>query len=520
MFPMLRDWLWTIAGGALALWLVGMVVLTLVVLAHRFYFVTLPQRAIRKYERADPERLRRSMERVVATPSLLGNSQKLVAHGALVSVHLMAGRHAEAVAHARAQLEALAATRARHRRLDFPALEGHIRSRLAESLEALGQVDEAEQERRQAEQCVKRAPDDTLRHLTRGKLLERKNRYAEARVAYEQALAATPESNRVVRIECLVHLVLACFNDARPAECLAWAEQAIALGAEGKFRRVAHRMAGVACGHLGRLGDAEEYERCAYAVAEADGDAGEMAEILGSLAGIQLRRGRLAEANEACIRAAAVHPKGVRMATAVQSQVLREWGRYDDALAVLRRHDEAPGLVIPYYERRIQAVSALDQSRIEAECGRADDAWAHIQAARAELRDDAKLGLLCEGALAWVYAARGLPDESRQAADRAEAELGEFARDPKTCRGVLFDLGMAAWTRSDHEEGIDCWTRYLDLGPDPVYRATALYVRGECRRGLGDDPAATADFRAAVAEDLDTHYSRLARRRLVAAPLA
>jgi tetratricopeptide (TPR) repeat protein len=519
MFAFLHHGLRTGVGVMLALWLVGLVVLTLVVLSHRLYFVALPQRAIRKYKR-DPERLRRAMERVVATPSLLGPSQKLVAHGALVGIHLTAGRHAEAASHAQAQLTALAGVRTRHARLDFPALEADIRRRLADCLEALGEVDEAEQERRQAEMCLKRAPDDPLRHLTRGTLLERQNRYAEAREAFEQALAITPETNRTARIECLIHLVLACFNDARPAESRARAEEAIALGAEGKHLRAAHWMAAAACGDLGRLAEAEEHVRRAYAVAEAEQDPGTMAEILGSLAGIQLKRGRLAEANEACIQAMALDPKGVRMASAVQSQVLREWGRHDDALAVLRRHDNAPGLNIPYFERRLRAASALEQARIEAECGRADDAWSHIQEARAVLRDDTKLGLLCEGALAWVYAARGLADESREAADWAKSELADFARDPQTSRSLLFDVGMAAWTRSDYKEAIDCWTRYLDLAPHPVYRPTALYVRGECCRGLGDEPGATANFRAAAAEGLDTHFSRLARRRLVESPLA
>jgi tetratricopeptide (TPR) repeat protein len=359
-----------------------------------------------------------------------------------------------------------------------------------------------------------------LRHITRGTLLERQNRHAEAREAFELALAATPESNRAVRIECLIHIVLASFNDARPAECLARAEEAITLGAEGKYLRIAHQMAGIACGNLGRLADAEDHKRRAYAVAEAQGDTGEMAQILGSLASIQLKQGRLAEANETCIQAAALDSKGVRMALAVQSQVLRQWGRHDDALALLNRRDQGPGLGIPFFERRTRAVFALDQARIEAERGRADDAWAHIQEAQAVLRDDAKLGLLCEGALAWVQAVRGRADESRQAADRAETGLADFARDPKTSRGVLFDLGMAAWSRSDYEAGIDCWTGYLDLAPDPVDRPTALYVRGECCRGLGDQPAATADFRAAAALGLDTHFSRLAGRRLVESPLA
>ena len=60
----------------------------------------------------------------------------------------------------------------------------------------------------------------------------------------------------------------------------------------------------------------------------------------------------------------------------------------------------------------------------------------------------------------------------------------------------------------DHEKGENCWNRYLELSPDPVYRPTALYFRGECRRQRGDTSDAEADFREAVAMDIDTLLRR------------
>ena len=41
----------------------------------------------------------------------------------------------------------------------------------------------------------------------------------------------TPVSDRLVRIECMIHLVLAAYNAGRPVDSLHWAEEAIALGA-------------------------------------------------------------------------------------------------------------------------------------------------------------------------------------------------------------------------------------------------------------------------------------------------
>jgi tetratricopeptide (TPR) repeat protein len=507
MLSMLQPWLRTFAGVSLLIWLA----FGLVAFVHRLYFVYLPQWAVKKYERSNPERLRLFLERVVATPSLLGSAQKLVARGALVGIYLPQGRHAEAAAHCRASLASLA--KARHA-VDFPALEADTRRRLADCLEALGQTDEADEERRRAEADVDRAPDDALRYLTQGTLLERDHRYAEACTAFEQALAFTPESDRPIRIECLIHLVLACFNAGRPVDCLQRAEEAIALGAKGQHLRSAHRMAGLASGNLGRLEESEAHFRKAYEVAAAEGDTGTMGEILGSLANIQRKHGKLAEANEACLKAAAVDPQAVRMAIAVRSQIMRDWGRFDEALELLRQHGNAKKVVIPALDRRLRAARALDTSRIEAECGRADDAWVHIQEAISELGNDAKLGLKCDGAASWVFAARGLADDSQRVGAQAEARIPEFESDPSTCRAVLYDLGMAAWTRGDFDKGEDCWSRYLELGPDPVYRPTALYFRGECRRHRGDESAARADFHQAVSMDMDTLYSRLARRQL------
>jgi tetratricopeptide (TPR) repeat protein len=508
MFPPLHPGFRTLAVAILMAWLAGFVIL---VLLHYVYFVVLPRRAIEHYKRTDPERLRRYLEWVVATPSLLGEAQKLVARGGLVAIYLTQGRHAEAAAHCRAELASLA--KAWHV-LDTPALEADIRRRLADCLEALGQKSEAEDERRRAEECVDRAPEDPLRYLTLGTLLEREHRYAEACTAFEQALSLTPETNHPVRIECMIHLVLACFNAGRPAECLHWAEEAIVLGAQGRHLRCAHRMAGVACGNLGRLDEAEDHIRRAYDVADAGGDRGVMGEILVSLADIQRRRGKLVEANAAAIKAGSGDPKAVRMSLAVQCYVLKEWGRFEEALEMLRRHGEVTTYAIPAHERRLRAVCALDRSRIETECGRTDDAWVHVQQAVSELGNDAKLGLNCEAALAWILAASGQADESRRIAAEVEARLLDFAHDPSTCRAVLYDLGMAACTLGDHEQGEDYWSRYLDLSPDPVYCPTALYFRGECLRHLGDSTDAEADFREAIAMDIDTHHTRLARSRL------
>jgi tetratricopeptide (TPR) repeat protein len=239
-----------------------------------------------------------------------------------------------------------------------------------------------------------------------------------------------------------------------------------------------------------------------------------MAETLAQLGDCLRKRGKLAEANEACVKAAAMDPKAVRLSLAVQAPILTSWGRYDEALATMERFRKGIPTVIPQHERRIRAVCSLDGARVEAMCGRTEDAGRHIHEALAELASDSKLGFKCEAALALVLAVRGEADESQRLAANLEAGLAAFERDPGTCRAVLYDLGMAACARGDHPAGISCWTRFLTLSPNPVSQPDALYHRGECHRHLGRLDDARDDYQSAVAIDIDSHFSRLARRRL------
>ncbi len=480
-------------------------------LLHRFYFVTLPQRAVKKCKPTEKEKLLPYLERVAATPCLLGPSMKLPVHGMLSRIYLSLGRHAEAVEHCRAILSVLS-----HypEKTLFAALEASTRRRLADSLEALGQLDKAAEEFRLAQEGVDEASSDTLRHLTEGKLLKRQNRHEEAYEAFLTALDFTEPDDTPVRVECMINLTLAAHEAGRLADCLAWAEQAIAAGATGRLLLSAHRMAGVACGNMVRLEESEGHFRQAYDLAAAEDNTPAMAQNLASLSNCLFEQGRLVEANETALKAAALDPKAARVSLSVQAQVLSIRGRYEEALAVYGRKRECEPLVIPASQRRIQAVSALDIARVEAKCGRLDAAWRRLEEARPVLCEDAKLGLKCESASCWLLAARGLTEESQRLAARVEARIAAFQEDPGTCRGAIYNLGMAACTRGDHDAGVNYWSCYLELSPHPVYQPTAFYYRGECLSQLGRLAEARDNYQAAVAMNIDTHDARLARRRL------
>ena len=502
---------------------------------HFLYFLVIPQRAIERDERRDPERLGRYLERVVATPTPLVHEMKLGARLALAIFDQVRGRYAEAAAHCRTNLAVLV----KHARVSrFASTEADHRLRLADCLEALGRADEADEERRLARACLDRARDDYLRSMIQGRLLAREGRQAEACRAYERALALAPAWPRAARLECVLLLSVARQSAGEPAESLRRAGEAIALGARGAIARHAHRMAGIACIELDRLDEAEQHFRRAYDVAADGGAPGERGEDLASLADILRRRGKLAEAHAAgleaeglspgasragsgggetsliTIEAEPLGPQPLRMAIAVRSRVLAAWGRFDEAIATLHRQADAPALAVPAFDRRSRAIFALELARVEASSGRVDDAWDHVQEAVVELGPDPKLGLQCDAVASWVLAARGLADDSRRVADLAGDRLPDPEVDPLAARDLLHSLARAAIERGDPEEGEDLLDRFLDLNPSPVALPTAHYLRGECRRLLGDTPGASADYRAALAPNIDTHHARLARGRL------
>ncbi len=241
----------------------------------------------------------------------------------------------------------------------------------------------------------------------------------------------------------MVHLFLAAYNAGRPIECLRWAEEAINLGAAGRHLRAAHGVASVACGNLSRLEESENHCLLAHKAAVAHEDKKEIGEALARLADIQHKRGKLTEAYEATRKAETVDPGAVRMAIEVQAEVLRDWGRFNEALELLRRCDDTPRLVIPHHERRMRAVVCLMMARTEAAAGRGDTPWNYLLQAIVEFNSDAKLSLACETTAVWILAVQGRSAMSRVGAEQAEARLADFEQDPSTCRGALSDLGTA-----------------------------------------------------------------------------
>jgi hypothetical protein len=157
-------------------------------------------------------------------------------------------------------------------------------------------------------------------------------------------------------------------------------------------------------------------------------------------------------------------------------------------------------------------------SLVEAELGRWDRAEEYLLQITPSMNTDPKIGLMIEGALAWLHAGLGRREPARNHLARAEARLADFPDERSTRLGVLALLGRAALLLDDHALAEHLWLSFFDAGPYPGLSPTGFYYLGEARLGLGQVDGARVAFERAVALEIDTHHARLARRRLDSGP--
>lgn len=485
------------------LWLLGFALL-FILLRELWLSLLLPVAAQLAMMRGDRERARRILERAIAAPSLWGERGKVDARFRLAWIYLEAKRFDDAVGQCRTILKCQLK----------PAVEANIRRRLADCLEAAGKLDAAHAERQQAAERVAEAPDDAEKFLSQARMLEEQGRHAEACAACERGLALIPRWNDAARKAAMVKLALSSYNAGRPDVAIQWAEEAIALKPEPLLRMLAHSTAGLAYSTQGNLETAENHRQQAFLLAAAAGNQDNAARFLVQLADVQMKRGKLVQAAEACEQAAGMSFQARRHARMVQAECLRLWGRLEEARETLEHARRAPGLPVPSAERRAQAVLSLGLAWVTAEENQPETALSHLQQAAAELQQDEKLSLPCEATAAWVLALLNRREEVEQKVAQVEARLPQFVHDRATqglCCGML---ARAIFELKDFERSKGYWERYLSLKPDPAFEPIGLYYLGECHRHLGNVAAAQAKFQQAVNAGIDTHHARLAQSRL------
>jgi tetratricopeptide (TPR) repeat protein len=483
-------------------WYAVMLAPGLVVFLHYVYFVMLPSRLLPSLVSDDAERLR-WLERVAATPSLIGERMKFVVHLIIFGELQVRGEHEKALAWGDVGLRFKPA----------PGSESDLRRRMANSMEILGWHNEAAAARHAADAVLEGAEVDFSERLARGKLLAEKGKHGEAVEAFEQGLALVPDgANGALRAEFLLQIALASFNAGRPELTVQSAREAILAGVDGPLLLSAHRVAGMALGNLGRLDESEIHRRATLELVERSGKPAELAAALSQLAGLQRMRGQLAEAEELIARAEAIDA-GTQIQTN-WAELLRLQGRYEEALERLKKCAPDKPMIIPSSERRLRAVIQMEMSTSEAELGRWDEAEAHLLEAQPVLEPDPKHGLGWLASVARILAGKGERDDAFDAIARVEAMIPSFQDDPAARRRAFIKIGHAALLLEDHVRAEAYWNEVMALEPNPVEIPLTYYYQAKAQLGLGRPAAARELFQKAVAVGIDSYHARLAREAL------
>lgn len=471
---------------------------------HWFWFIALPTRWLKRLARGNPPREKQLLEWIEASPALLGDAMKVAVRMRLVYVYEREHRF-DAV-------ERLCRKMLAHR---LPrGLESTIRAHLADALDALGRRAESESERERIQEVLAGTLDKPLEQLARGNLLMSQDRHAEACEAYEQGLGIVPVDKPDFRLKFMNKLAIAALRAGRPADALSWADQAIAGGAGQPWLSLMHRMAALACSNMGRLEESERHLHLAEDAARARGDSAGVSQCLALLANLAHHRGQFEQAFTLCRQAAAMDHEACRPAWLLEAELHRLQGRYDEAISLLARAQEAPQHGKAAAARQGQAVCMLSAAWIEAERGQGERAWTLLQQALGELGNDAKLGLWCDGTAAWVCALLGRRAQAERIYAQAAPRIDALGDDRATQLNLHALLGKASFALGDYARAAEHWEAFLTHAPEAVNRPSGGYYLGEARLKLGDLAGAREAFGDSVAVGIDSHHARLARERL------
>lgn len=393
-------------------------------------------------------------------------------------------------------------------------LEAEVRRRLADCLEALGQPGEAEQERERAQSSLSNGASTPLAWLSQGKLLKDQRKYAEAYAAFEQGLALVKPNAKPQQVEFMAQLMLTAFDNGRPDLTVQWAEAAIANGASGVVGGVCHRMAGVGYSDQGNLESAERSYQQALALASSARDVKQEKDTRVLLASVLHKRGKLTEAMQECRAVIEAGPTQTRAEYTTLAECLRDLGRFDEALDVMRQAQKAPGYAVPAMERRMQALLCLGMAWIASTAERPGEALAFLRHAAGELGREEKLGVWVSATGARIHAQMEQREDSEALAQAVLRALPKYASDRATLKLTYSSLARAAYSLGDWARSQELWTLYFAQEPYPNGLPIGYYYQGECALALGNEAGARAKFQEAQAVNPEFYHARLARRRL------
>ncbi len=492
----------------LILWLFVAFCPLLVLMLHRAYFHwyvrTIPDTG--RGRQLDGSR--RRLRRVIATPSIYGQEFKLLARYKLARAHFFAGDYAGAEAEYRNMLAVLPGTGV-HR----PGLEADYRRGLADCLEALGRMDEAQGERTAAERWVKEAPASALVELAAGRLCKREGDYESAIAHFESALLSVGRDARR-RAEPLAELAICHYSAGRPDESIRYAEEALECRPSYGTRLAMHRMAAISRRAQGRFEEADERAGRALEISTGESDSHGAGSAILCLARTSAARGDHRGAIDLADKAASLHASLGGEALGVRAACLVQLGDFDAARDAYREAHRAAEFAGAGVERVLHCELTLSEAWVDLTEEKAEEGLRRAESALGAANGRLRLEVVAHMAVAAANSMLGRHDEAGEWMALAEAAAPRLEGD-RTMQALFCQMrAIAAYNRSDWAGAEVHFERFLQTPCDPAHAPTGWYFIGECRRNLGDAAGAGEAYRKAVDPGIETYDARRAAARL------
>lgn len=408
------------------------------------------------------------------------------------------------------------------------SIEADTRRRLADTLDVLGQTEEASAEWARASAATSGGGRDPTALLVQGDLFKRQQRYNEACDCYGRALALLPTLSSPGRALIMAKLALAHSEAGRSEETIRWAEESLRNAPDKTIRLMMERMAGVGYSDTGDLEQAETHYRRCLLLSEEAGKPNEIAHSLATLGSVQHKRGHFEEALATSRQAQNISADTAGLSIVVETECLRDMGRFDEARAVMVRRRQGSNSDTSALNRRVLAITNLGSARVEISAECYDEALVYLEEAREGLKfvanstiwppppssGEYKAALWCDASLANALAGTGRNREAQELMASVETRLERFGEDRRTRLGTLGALGRTAFCLGDFAASRHFWQECLACLPDPVSLPMAYYWLGEIALCQGETEMAREAFRKSVAPKIDSLDARRAQVRL------
>ncbi len=350
--------------------------------------------------------------------------------------------------------------------------------------------------------------------MLRGSQLDARQQFAAACAVYERGLATLSPREKRCRSVLLIRLAYSLQQAGRGSKAVERITEALRLPLKGDLEIIAHAIAGLVFQGQGAYPDADREFRAAQHMAEGRNKAALAADCLLQQGAIAMEQGQLKESRwlrRCALDASATAQRGAHL---IEAECLRAEGRFREAAAELDRARAASPLPNAGLERRTQGLLHWVSALVYLEAFQGEPAARHLEQARPLIGVDDRFRLWLVATEAAARAVAGERESSLARIDQAARGARRYTGDRLTQLVCAAMLARTAYALQDWSRSRDAWEVYLRLQPQPLFVPGALYFLGETARQQGDLAATRTAFHQAIAANLDTYYSRLARERL------